>query len=123
MSDATSLIARVLLAHMYVVSGIQKIIGYAGTQHYMASAGVPGGLLPLVIAVELGGALAVLVGWQTRWAALLLAAFTAAAAVLFHNQFGDQMQLINFMKNWTIVGGFLLLAAAGPGRFSLDARR
>ena len=89
----------------------------------MESAGVPGALLPLVILVEVGGALALIVGWQTRIAAWALAGFTLLAGLLFHNDFGNQIQLIMFMKNLAITGGLLILAANGAGAFSLDARR
>lgn len=119
--DAAKLAGRVLLALMFVLAGWSKITGYSGTQAYMASAGVPGFLLPLVILTELGGGLAILLGWQTRLAAIALFGFTIIASVLFHADFGNQMQQLMFMKNLTIAGGFLTLFAAGPGRFSVDA--
>ena len=114
---------RVLLALIFLVAGIEKISGYAGTEAYMASKGVPGMLLPLVIALEVGGALLVIIGWQTRLAAFALAGFSIAAAVLFHFVPGDSMQMIMFMKNLAIAGGFLILAAHGAGAWSLDGRR
>lgn len=117
------LLGRLLIAVMFVIGGIEKIGGYAGTQGYMAAMGVPGGLLPLVIVLELGGGLAVLCGWQTRVAAFLLGGFSALTALIFHANFGDQMQMIMFMKNFAIAGGFLFLLAAGPGAFSIDAWR
>ena len=86
----------------------------------MESQGVPGALLPLVIALELGGGLAVLVGFRTRWASLALAGFTIVAAVLFHGASNDPMQAIMFWKNFAIAGGFLMLAAHGPGALSYD---
>jgi len=113
---------RFLLAFIFLMAGISKIGQYAGTQAYMASTGLPGGLLPLVIALEIGGALALIAGFKTRWAALALAGFSVASAVLFHLDFGDQMQSIMFMKNLSIAGGLLVLAAAGPGVWSLDNR-
>jgi putative oxidoreductase len=116
------LLGRVLLALMFVASGWGKIKGYGGTQGYMQSMGVPGALLPLVILLELGGGLAVVIGLLTRTAALGLAVFTLLAAFIFHTKFGDQTQMIMFMKNLSIGGGFLLLAVAGPGAFSIDAR-
>jgi putative oxidoreductase len=117
------LLGRIGLALMYLLSGWNKIGGYAATAQYMQSAGVPGGLLPLVIAVEIAGGLAVLFGFLTRWAALGLAVYTLIAAALFHAHFADQNQMIHFMKNVTIAGGFLVLAAHGAGAFSIDARR
>ena len=122
MKDMTLLAARFLIAQIFFVAGIGKIPGYAGTQAFMDAVGVPGTLLPLVIVLEIGGALAIVAGWQTRWAALTLAIFSIVAAVIFHADFGEQMQRIMFMKNWAIAGGLLLLAAHGPGKLSLDSR-
>ena len=116
------LCGRVLLALMFVAAGYGKIGGYAGTQGYMESMGVPGILLPLVIVLELGGGLAIIAGWQIRIIAILLAGFCLAAAFIFHLDFADQMQSIMFMKNLSVAGGFLLLAAYGPGAFALDNR-
>lgn len=115
-------VARVLLSLMFVTSGINKISGYAGTQGYMEAMGVPGGLLPLVIALEILGGLAVMLGWHTRIAAFLLAGFTLLSGLLFHADFSDQMQMIMFMKNVSIAGGFLMIVAQGAGAFSLDNR-
>ncbi len=126
MSYATpALIAlgRVLMSIMFIVEGFEKIPGYAGTQGYMEAHNVPGLLLPLVIAIELGGGLCVLLGLFTRWAAILLAGFCLLAALLFHADFADRMQMIHFMKDITIAGGFLLLASAGPGALALDNLR
>jgi len=123
MTKYSSLAARILLAHIFVMAGFNKIVGYAGTQGYMESVGVPGMLLPLVIIIELGAGLALVIGWQTRWAALGLAGFTVLAALIFHNNLGEQMQMIMFMKNLAITGGLLLLAEHGAGAFSLDNRK
>lgn len=105
------------------MSGLGKIGAYAGTQSYMEAAGVPGALLPWVIALEVAGAVAVIVGWHTRYAALALAGFSLAEAVLFHGRLGDPLQKILFLKNLAIAGGFLVLAVHGAGALSLDARR
>lgn len=115
-----NLAGRVLLAHIFVISGWSKIGAYAGTQAYMDSMGVPGALLPAVIAVELIGGLALIAGLQTRWAALALAAFSVVAAFLFHGNVADQMQLISFMKNLAIAGGLLVLAQTGARAPSVD---
>lgn len=123
MSKYSSLIARILLSHIFIMAGISKITGYAGTQGYMESVGVPGILLPLVIILELGGGLALLVGWQTRLVSYAVAAFTVIAAVIFHSNLADQMQMIMFMKNFAIAGGLLLLAEHGAGAFSLENRK
>lgn len=118
----SSPVGRVFIAMIFIMAGLNKIGGYAATQGYMESVGVPGMLLPLVIALEVLGGLAVLVGWQTRLAAFALAGFSLVSAVLFHNNFGDQMQMIMFMKNIAIAGGLLFLVANGPGAFALDNR-
>lgn len=114
---------RSFLAAIFLLSGLGKIGQYAGTQAYMDSAGVPGQLLPLVIALEVAGALVIVVGWQTRLIALALAGFSLIAAILFHANFQDQITMIMFLKNIAIAGGFLLLFANGAGAWSLDARR
>ena len=113
---------RILIALMFVTSGFSKISGYAATQGYMEAMGVPGALLPLVIAVDLLGGLAVMLGWHTRIAAFLLAGFTLLSALLFHANFGDQMQMIMFMKNISIAGGFLMIVSLGGGAYALDNR-
>ena len=117
---SAALLGRVGLSLIFIISGWGKIAGYAGTQQYMEAMGVPGGLLPLVIALELGGGLAILGGAFTRWIALALAAFSLASAALFHADFGDAAQAINFWKNVAMAGGFLMLAAHGAGTLSLD---
>lgn len=118
--DLAKLLGRVLMAYMFITAGWGKIGGYEATQGYMEAMGVPGGLLPLVILAELGGGLAILFGFLTRWVALGLAIFSLLTAWLFHYHPGDQAQMINFMKNVTIAGGFIYVACAGAGRFSLD---
>lgn len=113
---------RILLAALFLSSGIGKVGQYAATAAYMASAGVPGELLPIVIALEIGGATALIIGWQTRIVALLLAGFTLVAGVVFHGNVGDPGQFVHFFKNVSIVGGLLLLVANGAGPLSLDRR-
>lgn len=122
MEKITQVIARMMLGHLFLIAGWQKIGGYEGTQGYMESVGVPGMLLPLVILLELGAGLAIIIGWQTKLAAAALALFTIASAVLFHHNFSDQMQTIMFMKNIAISGGLMLLAVYGAGACSLDNR-
>ena len=116
-------LSRILLASLFIVAGVSKIGNYAGTQGYMASVGLPGFLLPLVILLEAGGALALIVGFQVRLVALAMAGFTIVSALLFHFNFADQMQSLMFLKNLSIAGGLLTLAAAGAGRWSLDEGR
>ena len=122
-SNAAALACRFLLAAIFIQEGWGKIGGYEGAVAYMAKAGVPGALLPIVIAVELLGGILIAIGWQTRLAAIGLGAFSILAALLFHMNFGDRNQEIHFMKNLAIAGGFLALAAGGPGAWSIDGRR
>jgi putative oxidoreductase len=124
-----ALAARVLLALLFVPAGFSKIAGFAGTVGYIGSVGLPLPELGAVIAimVELGLGLALLVGFQTRMAALLIAVFTVAAGVFFHAFWAvpaEQVMInqIMFMKNIAIAGGLLALVAFGPGKLSLDAK-
>jgi putative oxidoreductase len=121
MNKVNQVVARVFLGHIFLLAGLSKIGAYAGTQGYMEAMGVPGFLLPLVILLEIGGGLAVIAGFQTRLIAYALAAFSVISAVIFHSNFGDQTQMIMFMKNFAIAGGFLLLAGYGAGACSVDS--
>ena len=124
MKDYSDVLGRVLLALLFLLAGIGKLGGaYEGTQGYMEAFSVPGMLLPLVILVEIGGALLLIVGFQTRWTALALAGFSIVSAAIFHSDFGDQAQMTNFLKNISIAGGLLVLYANGPGSYSLDNRK
>jgi putative oxidoreductase len=114
-----SLVARVLLSAIFIAAGYNKIGGYDGTMQYMENAGVPGILLPAVIALELGGGIMILLGLFSRWAALALAGFCVLSGLLFHANFADQMQMASFMKNLAMAGGLLLLFANGPGAWAV----
>jgi putative oxidoreductase len=116
------LAARIALAALFIIAGFAKIGGYEGTAGYMQSMGVPGVLLPLVIALELVGGLAIAVGYRTRLVAFLLAGFSVLSGLIFHSPL-DPNEQTQFLKNLAIGGGFLLLVAHGAGRYSLDARR
>jgi putative oxidoreductase len=127
--NPTALIARILMSVMFLVSGISKITGFDGTVGYIGSVGLPmpTALAAAAAAVELLASLALIIGWKTRWAALALAVFTAAATVFFHNFWAmpaseQMMQQIQFVKNLAVIGGLLLLASAGPGALSVDRR-
>lgn len=122
MKNVTELVARGLLGIMFVMAGIGKIgAGYAGTMAYMDAMGVPGSLLPLVIALEIVGGAMVITGFKVEWAAYALAAFSLLAGLLFHANFADQMQAILFMKNIAIVGGLMILAVNGAAGLSVDS--
>ena len=130
LQNPLSLIGRVLMALLFVPAGFSKIAGFAGTVGYIASKGVP---LPelaaaAAIGVELGLGLLLLVGWQTRWAALGIAFFTLVITFIFHNfwavpaaQMMQQQQA--FFKNIAVVGGLLTVAAWGAGAWSFDGKR
>lgn len=123
-------IARILLALMFVFAGISKFSNLAGTAGYIASGGLP---LPQVVAVltaglELFGGIALIVGFQARWVALALALFTLLASVLFHNFWAvtpdkATVQQLMFLKNMAVAGGLLLVFSFGAGPASIDARR
>jgi putative oxidoreductase len=121
------LAGRVMMAALFIPSGFSKLAGFQGTVGYIASKGLPLPQLGAVaaIVVELLVAAALLLGWRTRWAALILMLFTLAAAVLFHNYWAvppeqKMMQAINFWKNVAIAGGLLFVAAHGPGPYAVD---
>lgn len=125
-----ALVGRLLLALLFLPAGISKISGFAGTVGYIASKGLP---MPTVaagiaIVVEVVAPLMLIAGFGTRWAALVLAGFTAVATIIFHNFWAmpaDQvmMQQLMFFKNVGVVGGLLMLAAHGAGAWSVDAQR
>lgn len=123
------LLGRILIALLFIPAGVNKITGFSGTVGYIASKGLP---LPQVAAagtifVEVVVGLALLVGFKARYAALILAAFTIAASVIFHNFWAvpeaqKMMQQLMFTKNFAIVGGLLFIAAFGAGPLSVDRR-
>ncbi|MET3176890.1 UNVERIFIED_ORG: putative oxidoreductase [Variovorax guangxiensis] len=127
--DTLALIGRILIAYLFIPAGIGKLLGFGGTVGYITSVGLP---LPevgavIAIVVELGFGIALLLGFKTRWTAIVMAIFTVAAALFFHKYWSapdamKMMQQINFNKNIAIAGGLLALAAFGPGRFSIDKK-
>src|SRR5258708_38991304 len=122
MNSFLNFAGRLLLAQLFLLSGFSKIMGYAGAQGYMAAKGLPGALLPLVILLELGGGLALVIGFQTRWVAVALAIFSVLVGFIFHFVPGDQMQMISFMKNLSIAGGLLIFAQPGATTFAIEWR-
>ena len=125
MQNILALAARVLLAILFIVAGFGKLTGFAGTVGYFGSIGlpVPTVTAAIVTALELLGGIAILAGFFSRPVALALAAFSIASGFIGHFQPDDQMQMISFMKNLGLAGGFLMIAAFGPGAYSVDARR
>ena len=118
-NSVVSLVARVLMAYIFIVAGWGKLTAYTATVGYMESMGVPGALLPLTILVELGGGLALLFGFQARFAAFGLGIFSIITAFIFHEG-TDSAQAINFMKNFAMAGGLFFLMLHGAGKFSID---
>lgn len=128
-ANLAALVGRILLAVIFLVSGFGKVTGYSATAALMASKGLPavGILLPLTIATELGGAILLVLGLKARWAALWLFLFLIPTTLVFHAFWGIDpklagMQQIHFLKNLAIMGGMLMVAALGPGRYSMDRR-
>ena len=121
--EAAAFVGRLFIAAIFLHEAWSKLTAYAGALAYMKAFGVPGWLLPFAIAVEGGGALLIVLGWRTRLAAFVLAAFCVATAVLFHARFGDRNQLLHFEKNLAMAGGLLVLLAHGGGTWALDAWR
>jgi len=119
------LIARILLAAIFILAGLNKFGNIAGTAGYIGSVGLP---LPMVLAwltaiFEVVAGIAILIGFKTQLTCYALAAFCIVSALIFHNNFGDQTQFILFMKNIAMAGGFLALSVAGAGSISVDAKR
>lgn len=123
LSPLAMLGGRILISFMFIMSGFQKLGGIEGTQGYMEMMGVPGILIYPTILVEILGGLAVLVGFQARIGALLLAGFCVVSGVIFHFDPSDQMQMISLFKNFAIAGGFLFIVAMGPGKLSIEGRK
>lgn len=116
-------LGRLLLSIIFIFAGIGKITDYATTQGYMESVGVPGMLLPLVIAFEVLGGIAILLGYKARLIAFLFAGFSIVSAIIFLQFWTDESQMISFMKNISIAGGFLMIFAHGAGAYSIDNKR
>jgi putative oxidoreductase len=130
MNHSAMLVGRILLSLVFLIAGYRKLMGVAASAGYFAKLGfpMPEVMVWIAIAIELGGAILLIVGWKTRWVAWLLALFTVIAAFAAHRfwevdaaQYANQMN--HFLKNIAIVGGFIILAATGPGALSVDGRR
>jgi len=122
--DIADIVGRIFIGLIFLMAGAGKLgTGYGDTLGYMKANDVPGILLPLVILIEIGCAALIIAGLWTRVTALVLAAFTLIAALLFHIDFSVKLQQIMFLKNLAIAGGLLLLATNGAGRWSIDARQ
>jgi putative oxidoreductase len=128
-SNAAALVGRILIALIFVISGFNKITGFSGVAGYIGSKGLPMPevLAALTIALELGGGILLVIGWKTRWVALLFFLWLIPTTLVFHKFWGIdaaqvQNQFTNFMKNVSIMGAMAMLMAFGPGPYSVDKR-
>jgi len=126
-SDALALVGRILLGSIFVLSGFQKLMGFSGLITQIAGKGLPMPevLAVLTVAIELGAGLLLVIGWKARWAAFLIFLFIIPVSLTYHNFWAMEgaqaaMNKIQFLKNVSIMGGMLLVAAFGPGRYSVD---
>ena len=116
------ILGRILLSAIFLINGIGKIFNYEGTIQYMENFDVPGYLIIPAITVEILFPILLIIGYYTKFSALVLSLFTLALAVIFHTEFSNQMQLMSFLKNIAIAGGFLIIFVYGPGKYSLDRK-
>lgn len=114
------ILGRLLLSAIFLINGIGKIFNYEGTIQYMENFDVPGYLIIPAITVEILFPILLIIGYYTKFSALVLSLFTLALAVIFHTDFSNQMQLMSFLKNIAIAGGFLIIFVYGPGKYSID---
>ena len=122
MTKIFDLIARILISTLFFLNGIFKINNYEGTVGWMESFGLPGILIIPAIILEIVGPILIIIGYQTRIAAASLSLFCIATAIIFHNDFSDQMQLTAFLKNIALAGGFLFLVINGAKGYCLDKK-
>jgi putative oxidoreductase len=124
-NDATAFLGRLLLSVIFVLSGFQKLAEFSGTVAFMGSEGLPLPLLAAIVAilVECVGGILLIVGYQTRLTGTVLALWCIATALIAHRDFANPDQMVHFLKNVAMAGGFLQVAAFGAGAWSLDARR
>ena len=123
MTNILDLFARILISTLFLINGIFKITNYDGTVNWMEGYGVPGILIIPAIIIEILGPVLIIVGYKTKITAAFLSLFCLVTAIIFHNEFSNQMQLTSFLKNIALAGGFLLLVINGSKKFSLDNKR
>ena len=114
------ILGRILLSAIFLINGIGKIFNYEGTIQYMENFDVPSYLIIPAITVEILFPILLIIGYYTKFSALVLSLFTLVLAVIFHTDFSNQMQLMSFLKNIAIGGGFLIIFVYGPGKYSID---
>jgi putative oxidoreductase len=122
--DWVGLLGRILMSAIFIWGGYEKAMGSTATIAYFSKEGLfmPGAAFALALVVEIVGGILFLIGWRARLTALVLAVWCVATAVVAHRHFGDQNQMIHFMKNICMAGGFLQVVAFGAGRLSVDRR-
>ena len=118
--NVIEVLGRIFLSAIFLINGVGKIFYYEGTIQYMEDFNVPGNLIIPAIIIEILFPILLIIGYQTRLSALILSLFTLTLAVIFHTDFSDQMQLISFLKNIAITGGFLIIFVRGAGKYSMD---
>ena len=111
---------RIFLSAVFLIAGVNKIFNYEGTTAYMESFGVPGFLYIPAIILEILFPLLIVIGYQTKISALIMAIFSVSLAIIFHTDFSNQMQVMSFLKNFAIAGGFIIIFVNGPSRWSID---
>jgi len=113
-------LGRIFLSMLFLIEGINKIFNYEGTIQYMESFSVPGYLAIPAIILEILFPLLLIIGYQTKIAALVMTIFTIVVAIIFHTNFDDHIQFITFFKDIAIAGGFLIIFVNGAGKYSVD---
>ena len=111
---------RIFLSAVFLIAGVNKIFNYEGTTSYMESFGVPDFLYIPAIILEILFPLLIVIGYQTKISALIMAIFSVSLAIIFHTDFSNQMQVMSFLKNFAIAGGFIIIFVNGPSRWSID---
>ena len=114
------IVGRIFISVLFLINGISKIFDYEGTIEYMENFGVPGVLIYPAIIIEILFPILLIIGYKTRFSAIVLASFTILLAVIFHTEFSNPMQLTAFLKNFAIAGGFIIIFVYGPDKCSID---
>jgi len=122
MSNILDLVGRIFISLVFLLSGINKISNYEGTVGWMESLGMSGIFLIPAIILEIGAPILIMIGYKVKISAALLSLFCVATAIIFHNDFSDQMQFVSFMKNIALAGGFLFIVINGAKDFSLEKK-
>ena len=114
------ILGRIFLSAVFLIAGVNKIFNYEGTTAYMESFGISGFLYIPAIILEILFPLLIVIGYQTKISALIMAIFSVSLAIIFHTDFSNQMQVMSFLKNFAIAGGFVIIFVNGPSRWSID---